>query len=205
MPVRERLEQAGFAQYEVSAYAAAGRQCRHNLNYWTFGDYLGVGAGAHGKLSLPGSGQVVRTTQVREPRRYLSSAGRGTFTRTPVPADELPFEFMLNALRLVEGFEVGTFTGRTGLPWEAVARTMADLAGEGLILASGACYQASPRGLRFLNDLLLRFVREIPKTAGRSELSTAPQSPSALAGRALFTGAAGGNCKMSRLAIKPIM
>ena len=192
---RERLDQTGFAQYEVSAYAAAGWRCRHNLNYWSFGDYLGIGAGAHGKLSLPACGQVVRTTQVREPRRYLSSAGRGTFTRTSVPADELPFEFMLNALRLVEGFEVSTFTGRTGLPWEAVARTMADLAGEGLILASGTCYRASPRGLRFLNDLLLRFVKEIPKTAGQSELSTAPRSAPVLAGRALFTGAAGGDVK----------
>ena len=106
----ELLEQKGFAQYEVSAYAAAHRRCRHNLNYWSFGDYLGIGAGAHGKLSLAGAGQVVRTTQVREPRRYLSSAGHGTFTRTPVPAQELPFEFMLNALRLVEGFEVASFT-----------------------------------------------------------------------------------------------
>jgi coproporphyrinogen III oxidase-like Fe-S oxidoreductase len=192
---RERLDQTGFAQYEVSAYATAGRRCRHNLNYWSFGDYLGIGAGAHGKLSLPGSGQVVRTAQVREPRRYLSSAGRGTFTRVAVPADELPFEFMLNALRLVEGFEVRTFTGRTGLPWETVARTMTDLAGEGLILASTTCYRASPRGLRFLNDLLLRFVKEIPKTADQSELSTAPQPPPAVAGRALFTGAAGGNVK----------
>src|SRR5215469_3060722 len=192
---RERLEQTGFGQYEVSAYAAANRRCRHNLNYWSFGDYLGVGAGAHGKLSLPAAGQVVRTTQVREPRRYLSLAGRGTFTRSPVPADELPFEFMLNALRLVEGFEVANVTARTGLPWEAVAQTMADLVGEGLIVASGTCYRASPLGLRFLNDVLLRFVPEIAKTAGQSELSTAPQPPSALTERALFTGMGGGNVK----------
>jgi putative oxygen-independent coproporphyrinogen III oxidase len=192
---RERLEQAGFAQYEVSAYAAAGRQCRHNLNYWSFGDYLGIGAGAHGKLSLPDRGQVVRTTQVREPRRYLSSAGLGTPARALVPAHELPFEFMLNALRLVEGFEVRTFTGRTGLPWEAVADTLADLTGEGLIVASGTWYRTSPRGLRFLNDVLLRFVTEIPRAAGQSELSTAPQPAPALAKRALFTGTAGGNVK----------
>ena len=200
---RARLEAAGFVQYEVSAYATAGRRCRHNLNYWSFGDYLGIGAGAHGKLSLPEAGQVVRTTQVREPRRYLSSvgssvgssAGRGTFTRTPVPVAELPFEFMLNALRLVEGFDVQTFTARTGLPWEAVAAKMADLVDEGLIVASGPCYRASPLGLRFLNDVLLRFVTEIPKSAGQSELSIAPQPPPALAGRALFTGAGGGNVK----------
>jgi putative oxygen-independent coproporphyrinogen III oxidase len=192
---RGRLESAGYAQYEVSAYAAANRRCRHNLNYWSFGDYLGIGAGAHGKLTLPSAGDVVRTTQVREPRRYLSSAGRGTFTRTRVAAQELPFEFMLNALRLVDGFEVQTFTRRTGLPWESIAGTMADLVGEGLIVASGAWYRASPLGLRFLNDVLLRFVTEIPKSAGQSELSTAPQPPSALAGRALFTGAGGGDVK----------
>ena len=190
-----RLAEAGFAQYEVSAYAAAGRRCRHNLNYWSFGDYLGIGAGAHGKLSRSDAGQVARTAQVREPRRYLSSAGRGPFTRTPVPAEELPFEFMLNALRLVAGFEVSTFTGRTGLPWETVAGTMADLVDEGLIVASGTCYRASSLGLRFLNDVLLRFVTEIPKSVGQSELSTAPQPPPALPARALFTGAGGGNVK----------
>ncbi len=192
---RERLEQTGFAQYEVSAYAAAERRCRHNLNYWSYGDYLGIGAGAHGKLTLADQGQVVRTTQVREPRRYLSSAGRGTFTRAPVPAHELPFEFMLNALRLVEGFEVRTFTGRTGLPWASVAATMAELAGEGLIVTAGTWYRASPHGLRFLNDVLLRFVTKIPRAAGQSELSTAQQPAAALAKRALFTGTAGGNVK----------
>ena len=192
---REHLERTGFAQYEVSAYATAGRRCRHNLNYWSFGDYLGIGAGAHGKLSVAAAGQVVRTTQVREPRRYLSSAGRGTFTRTPVPAHELPFEFMLNALRLVEGFEVRTFTGRTGLPWETVAGTIAQLVEEGLIVASGACYRASPLGLRFLNDVLLRFVTEIARSAGQSELSTALQPPPPLPGRALFTGSVRGDVK----------
>ena len=191
----DRLERTGLARYEVSAYATAGRRCRHNLNYWSFGDYLGIGAGAHGKLSLPAAGQVVRTTQVRDPRRYLAAAGRGTFTRAPVPAHELPFEFMLNALRLVAGFEVRTFTGRTGLAWETVAGTLTDLAAEGLIVASGTCYRASPLGLKFLNDILLRFVMEIPKTAGQSELSTAPQPAPALGVRALFTGAGTGNVK----------
>ncbi|MGH7996357.1 MAG: radical SAM family heme chaperone HemW [Opitutaceae bacterium] len=184
---RALLQREGFAQYEVSAYASAGRQCRHNLNYWSFGDYLGIGAGAHGKLTLPGAGRIVRTVEPREPRRYLASAGCGNLARTPVPAAELPFEFMLNALRLVDGFEVMTFTGRTGLTWERVAGTMADLAGKGLIVASGTCYRASPLGLRFLNDVLLHFVTEIPKTAGQSELSTAPQPPPALGPRALFT------------------
>ncbi|HVS78085.1 MAG TPA: radical SAM family heme chaperone HemW [Steroidobacteraceae bacterium] len=192
---RGPLEGAGLRRYEVSAYAAPGRRCRHNLNYWSFGDYLGIGAGAHGKLSLPDAGHVVRTTQLREPRRYLSSAGRGACSRRVVPAQELPFEFMLNALRLVEGFEVRTFSARTGMPWEAVAGAMTDLVREGLIVASGTCYRASPLGFGFLNDVLLRFVTEIPKTVGQSELSTAPQLPPAVASRALFTGAEGGDVK----------
>ena len=192
---RATLERAGFAQYEVSAYAAPGRRCRHNLNYWSFGDYVGLGAGAHGKLSLAAAGQVVRTAQAREPRRYLSSAGRGTLARTPIPASELPFEFMLNALRLVDGFEVAEFTGRTGLPCSAIAETMAALADDGLIVASGTCYRASPLGLRFLNDVLLRFVTKIPKSVDQSELSTAPKAPPALVSRALFTGGGSGDVK----------
>jgi oxygen-independent coproporphyrinogen-3 oxidase len=102
---------------------------------------------------------------------------------------------MLNALRLVEGFEVRTFTGRTGMPWGTVADIMAELAGEGLIVTAGTCYRASPRGLRFLNDVLLRFVTEIPRAVGQSELSTAPQPAPALAKRALFTGMAGSDVK----------
>jgi putative oxygen-independent coproporphyrinogen III oxidase len=192
---RTRLAREGFAQYEVSAYAAAGRRCLHNLNYWTFGDYLGIGAGAHGKLTHPARAQVSRTTQAREPRRYLASAGGGTFTRAPVPAAQLPFEFMLNALRLVEGFEVRTFTGRTGLSWQAVQGEMSKLVSEGLIVASGTCYRASPQGLRFLNDILVRFVTEIPKSAGSLELSTPPQPLSELGGQGLFTGGGGGNAK----------
>ena len=194
---RARLEAAGLAQYEVSAYAAAGRRCRHNLNYWSFGDYLGIGAGAHGKLteSGRGAGRIVRTTQPREPRRYLASAGRPTLTRTAVREEELPFEFMLNALRLVAGFEVATFTGRTGLPWGTIAKTMSDLINEGLIVARGTCYRASPLGQRFLNDVLLRFVTEIPRSVGQSQLSTAPQPLPAPGGRALFTAPGGGNVK----------
>jgi oxygen-independent coproporphyrinogen-3 oxidase len=192
---QSQLERTGFTQYEVSGYAVSGRRCRHNRNYWLFGDYLGIGAGAHGKLSLPQAGQVVRTTQPREPRRYLASAGSGTPTRTSVPVRELPFEFMLNALRLLEGFEVKTFMARTGLPWESVAATMADLIDEGLIVATDTCYRASPLGLRFLNEVLLRFVTEIPRTAGQTELSTALQPAPALGARALYTGGGGGNVK----------
>ncbi|MBV9727644.1 MAG: radical SAM family heme chaperone HemW, partial [Gammaproteobacteria bacterium] len=100
---RGRLAAHGFAQYEVSAYARAGAQCRHNLNYWNFGDYLGVGAGAHGKLTFAAAARIVRTTQLREPRRYLAAADTALCERS-IPTRELPFEFMLNALRLSAGF-----------------------------------------------------------------------------------------------------
>jgi putative oxygen-independent coproporphyrinogen III oxidase len=172
-----RLTAAGFEHYEVSAYARHGRQCRHNLNYWTFGDYLGVGAGAHGKLTFPASGSIVRTLQLREPRRYLASVP-AVVTRTPVPGEQLPFEFMLNALRLVGGFDAALFEARTGLPWGSVAPQMDSLVTRGLIVREGGHFRPSPQGLRFLNELLLTFVSETgPKSgqmAGAFGLSTAP-------------------------------
>jgi putative oxygen-independent coproporphyrinogen III oxidase len=151
-----RLAEAGFAHYEVSAYARSGRQCRHNLNYWTFGDYLGVGAGAHGKLTTR-AGAIVRTQQPREPRRYLASTPSAV-SRTRVPTEDLPFEFMLNALRLVDGFEAELFPARTGLQWATIDVTMADLVRRGLMLQESMRLKPSPQGLRFLNELLLRFV-----------------------------------------------
>jgi putative oxygen-independent coproporphyrinogen III oxidase len=172
----QRMAASGFEHYEVSAYARRGRHCRHHLNYWTFGDYLGVGAGAHGKLSFPASGLIVRTLQQREPRRYLASVP-ALVTRNPVPLDQLPFEFMLNALRLVRGFDAELFSTRTGLNWDSVAREMDSLVERGLILRSGAHFRPSPQGLRFLNELLLSFVSEsAPKSAqmaGAFVLSTA--------------------------------
>jgi putative oxygen-independent coproporphyrinogen III oxidase len=170
----DRLAEAGFAQYEVSAYARHQRQCRHNLNYWTFGDYLGVGAGAHGKLTFPGG--IVRTTQTREPRRYLATVPAGP-TRANVPTEELPFEFMLNALRLVEGFEVSTFAQRTGIEWDSIASCIGDLVRRQLLVAEGLRLRPSASGLRFLNDVLLSFLPgpapKIPQTTGGFGLSMA--------------------------------
>ncbi len=168
---RDRLAADGFAQYEVSGYALSDRRCRHNLNYWTFGDYVGIGAGAHGKVSLPASG-VFRTQQTREPRRYLANP-TGQLVRRRVPAADLPFEFMLNALRLVEGFDLAEFSARTGLPWAAMEPRMNELQDRGLIELSATRCRASPRGLQFLNDLLLWFLAETPKTTGAFGLSTA--------------------------------
>jgi putative oxygen-independent coproporphyrinogen III oxidase len=162
----ERLGAAGFAQYEISAYAREGHQARHNLNYWSFGDYLGVGAGAHGKLTFPESGCVVRTVHMREPRRYLADPVRSLARKAVAPPD-LPFEFMLNALRLIEGFDTTLFESRTGLRWEAVAPTMEGLRELGLVSVCGERWQPTPLGSRFLNDVLLRF---LPKPAlARSE------------------------------------
>jgi putative oxygen-independent coproporphyrinogen III oxidase len=174
----QRLADAGFAQYEVSAYARRGRQCRHNLNYWMFGDYLGVGAGAHGKLTFAASGAIVRTLQLREPRRYLAQVPAAV-TRKSVSPHELPFEFMLNTLRLVDGFDQAMFSQRTGLDWEAVADPVNTLVGRGLLIREGTIHKPSPRGMGFLNELLLSFMSdarpEIAKTTDAFGLSTASQ------------------------------
>ena len=162
----ERLAQAGFAQYEVSAYARSGRQCVHNLNYWRFGDYLGIGAGAHGKLTCATAGSVLRSAQPREPRRYLAVAAQGAAQQHIVSPHQLPFEFMLNALRLREGFEPTLFTRRTGLAWDAVAGSLEQLIARALILREDARYRPSPLGWRFLNEALLAFLPENPQSAG---------------------------------------
>jgi putative oxygen-independent coproporphyrinogen III oxidase len=167
----QRLADEGFTQYEVSGYAKRGHQCRHNLNYWTFGDYLGVGAGAHGKLTLESSQSILRTTQAREPRRYLANTSEALTCKT-VPAADLPFEFMLNALRLIEGFEIPTFAARTGLPWEQVAPTVAGLIERQLLTSDGRRLRTTLVGLRFLNNLLLSFLAETQGLTGNSGLST---------------------------------
>jgi oxygen-independent coproporphyrinogen-3 oxidase len=159
---QERLAGSGFSHYEISAYARAGHECRHNLNYWTFGDYLGVGAGAHGKLTFTAQSAVVRTTQLREPRRYLAAAP-AAITRKSVAALELPFEFMLNALRLVRGFEECIFAAHTGLDWERIAAQMNELVARGLVEHDGIHWRPTALGRRFLNDLLVGFLPDPPE------------------------------------------
>jgi oxygen-independent coproporphyrinogen-3 oxidase len=154
------LAAQGYTQYEVSAYATPDRQCRHNLNYWRFGDYLGVGAGAHGKLTRAapaGSLALARSTHLREPRRYLDSAAKGPQWHE-VPQADLPFEFMMNALRLAEGFVPDLFTERTGLPFGAVLPGLQALASEGLMEVHAGHWRASPRGFQYLNELVGRFL-----------------------------------------------
>ena len=152
---QETIAAAGFEQYEISAYARPGRQCRHNLNYWRFGDYVGIGAGAHGKLTVAGS--VIRTEKTRSPRVYLQAGGR-TGARHVVPPPELPFEFMLNALRLTEGFRPADFERTTGLPVEVIRPFLAALEARGLICSIGHRLRPTELGFRFLNDVMAAFL-----------------------------------------------
>ena len=156
-----RLAATGFDQYEVSAYAVGTRACRHNLNYWRFGDYLGIGAGAHGKLTDPAEGSVTRTARVRQPGRYLAArlpADRVEETRV-LSAGDLAFEFCLNALRLVEGFDADQFEARTGVPWSVLASPLAEARAKGLVtLDGGRRLTATTLGRQFLNDLLALFL-----------------------------------------------
>ena len=158
---RARLEGAGFVQYEVSAWARPGHRCRHNLNYWEYGDYLGLGAGAHGKLTDPRAGTILRTVKTKQPREYLERHARGEplGAREPVPAAERPFEFMLNALRLVDGFGLADYAARTGLSAAGVVPILERLAARGLMRDAGAGHwQPTELGLRFLNDLQAAFL-----------------------------------------------
>ena len=184
------LAAAGFARYEVSAYARPGRQCRHNLNYWSFGDYLGVGAGAHGKLTFPARGTIVRTVQPREPRRYLA-APPGELARNAVTPADLPFEFMLNALRLTAGFALDAFAARTGLPGSAIAAPLERLEARGLLARTPDGYRPSELGLRFLNDLLVDFMPESAEMTGAFALSITPGGGARDSLRPLFTGGQG--------------
>ena len=155
------LAAGGYAQYEISAYAREGAQCAHNLNYWNFGDYLGVGAGAHGKLSDGASGEIVRTVREREPRRYLARAHAVAPQVTQVPKSDLPYEFMMNALRLRSGFERSQYEARTGLGFETISAAIRRLEGRGLLLAAGPEgkeWSPTELGRRFLNDLIGEFL-----------------------------------------------
>ncbi|MDL5598599.1 radical SAM family heme chaperone HemW [Bacillus subtilis] len=151
------LAEAGYAQYEVSAYARAGRQARHNLNYWTFGDFLGIGAGAHAKLSSPG-GRIQRTWKTRLPKDYLDPAKAFQAGARELDADELPFEFLMNALRLTDGVSAGLYPQRTGLPLADLAASRREAEAQGLLQADPARLAATPKGQLFLNDLLQRFL-----------------------------------------------
>jgi oxygen-independent coproporphyrinogen-3 oxidase len=155
LAVEEALAGAGYEHYETSAFARPGHRCRHNLNYWEFGDYLGIGAGAHGKVSFPD--RVTRHERIKQPRDYL--AGGSTLAReATVPPEELPFEFMLNALRLIDGFAIALFAERTGLPFISVVKQLEDAERGGLVQRDWQRVRPTERGRLFLNELLAVFV-----------------------------------------------
>jgi len=169
---QQRLAAAGLAQYEVSAYATPGRECRHNLNYWRFGDYLGIGAGAHGKISEQAQDdgaevlRIRRRWKVRTPRGYLERArtSQRIGGDDVVPDDQVPFEFMLNALRLNHGFSFADFETATGLDRTAVSTSLADGSTRGWIAIEGERVRATELGQRFLNDVIASFLpQQSPK------------------------------------------
>ncbi len=151
------LADAGLQQYETSAYSQPGQQCRHNLNYWRFGDYLALGAGAHGKITDPQQGRILRYRKTRLPRDYLDPDKAFTAARDPVAREDLPFEFFMNALRLLEPIPKALFSERTGLDTKRVATAVAEAVADGLLLETADHWQTTPLGQRFLNDLLNRF------------------------------------------------
>jgi oxygen-independent coproporphyrinogen-3 oxidase len=151
------LAEHGYAQYEVSAYARGGLRARHNLNYWTFGDFLGIGAGAHTKLSSP-EGRIIRSWKTRLPKDYLDPAKRFQAGERHLDADELPFEFLMNVLRLTDGVPAELFTQRTGIPLAGLATARAEAEARGLLQGDPQRLVATAEGQLFLNDLLQHFL-----------------------------------------------
>lgn len=158
--VAQRLQDAGYERYEVSAYAKPGARCVHNMNYWEFGDYLGLGPGAHGKLSFHHG--IVRQARLKNPVSWMENAvkrnGSHLAQSGPVEAADLPFEFMLNALRLRHGVPAHYFEDRTGLPLIQVSKTLQQLTDQGLLRPDPSRLCASDHGWQYLNEVLARFL-----------------------------------------------
>jgi len=162
--IERELAGAGYQHYETSAFAKPGHRARHNLNYWTFGDYIGLGAGAHAKISF--RDRITREQRIRKPVTYMRGAieSNAIDAAHEVEEAELPFEFMLNALRLVEGFALDLFTQRTGLPVTTITTQLDRAQAEGLVERDHAHVRPTERGRRFLNELMQRF---LPTRAAR--------------------------------------
>ncbi|MEP7063149.1 MAG: radical SAM family heme chaperone HemW [Betaproteobacteria bacterium] len=158
--VATRLAGAGYRRYEVSAYAKPGRECAHNLNYWRFGDYLGIGAGAHSKISF--ADRIERAVRYKQPRQYLEKASmhEPVMESTVVTRHDVGIEFMLNALRLTDGVPTALFAERTGMPLAIVAGAIDTATRRGLLEADPARLRPTALGRRFLNDLTALFLRE---------------------------------------------
>jgi oxygen-independent coproporphyrinogen-3 oxidase len=158
---QKTLAECGYAQYEVSAYAKDGAQCRHNLNYWLFGDYVGIGAGAHGKVSIAKPDEILRTVKPKQPREYQTEIGRAApriGDCSPIAAADLPFEFMLNALRLNDGFSSDCYQARTGLSLRSLDARLSRAQDRGLLEPAASGWRPTELGRRFLNDLQAGFL-----------------------------------------------
>ena len=158
LAAEDALAASGFEHYETSAFARPGSRCRHNLNYWEFGDYLGIGAGAHGKLSF--ADRIERHARIKQPREYMLAAMRGESIaeHRRIGAKELPFEFMLNALRLVDGVPRALFQARTGLTGAAIEKGLRVAQAKGLLACDAQSIRPTPRGRLFLDDLVALFL-----------------------------------------------
>jgi putative oxygen-independent coproporphyrinogen III oxidase len=163
------LQKAGYTRYEISAYARDDRQCRHNLNYWQFGDYLGIGAGAHGKITDAASQRIYRVAKVRHPRSYLETAhtAQRIVTRNELEPDDVLLEFAMNALRLERGFSTAGFTAATGLAASAIEPGVEQAIKQGLLAQDRDNISATAHGQRYLNDLLQYWVPEQAFSAGQ--------------------------------------
>jgi oxygen-independent coproporphyrinogen-3 oxidase len=156
--ILETMAGAGYEHYEVSAYARPGRRARHNLNYWHFGDYLGIGAGAHSKLSFPH--RVLRQARYKQPASFIEAAKQGNAVHEEheIARGEMGFEFMLNTLRLTEGFDPNLFGERTGLPINAIDKALNAAEAKGLLYRDFKLIKPTELGQRFLNDLQEMFL-----------------------------------------------
>jgi oxygen-independent coproporphyrinogen-3 oxidase len=152
------LERKGLQRYEISAYALPGRRSRHNLNYWQFGDYLGIGAGASGKITRPEDNRIVRTRKVRQPSHYLSCQDDYLAERHKVEQESLDLEFMMNSLRLTDGFEAGLYERRTGNSFSAVRKKLEWLQDEGMLRLTSSRIVPTEKGVLFTNNLLEQFL-----------------------------------------------
>ena len=178
--VLQMLQDAAYLHYETSAHAKPGRECRHNVNYWRFGDYVGIGAGAHSKLSFPD--RIVRQMRWKQPRQYLDRVARGEPLQDEfeLSLDDLPFEFMLNALRLTDGVPTTLYAERTGVPLSTAARMIARATDKGLLSPDPAVLKPTPLGRRFLNDLQGLFLPDAMRTrvpASTTKVSIYPAAP----------------------------
>jgi len=164
----ELLSAQGFSRYEVSAFSKPNKQSTHNLNYWRFGDYLGIGAGAHGKITLPAEQQIIRTRKIRQPASYLEHTDNTLAGCETITTAELPIEFMMNALRLSAGTEESLFQPRTGLPISEIAGSLQRLRNAGLLRKENLA--TTDKGFNFLNNVLAEFMPDEPAHENRINL-----------------------------------